>query len=74
MVFPSSVTNERCTTLSIVVNFRSFEGSLVVFDCGCCGVCIVAGDDHLPGIRSDCKQLCFLEHHDNHYLVLCLFD
>jgi hypothetical protein len=70
----SPVRNERCTTLSIVLNFRCFEGSLVVFDSGYCGACILVGDVYLPGIIPGCKQLYFLENQQNRNYLLCLFD
>ncbi len=60
-----------CPPASIAPNSRCFEGLLLVFDSGYSGVCILVGDDHLPGMLPACKQLYFLEHLQNHNRWYC---
>ncbi len=59
-VFLSTMRNERRTAVSNARKPRCLEGSLVVFDSGYSGVCILVGDDHLPGKLPACKQRYFL--------------
>ncbi len=66
MVFLSPMRNEHCTLASIAPNPRRFEGLLLVFDSDYSGASILAGDDHLSGMRPACKQLYFLGHLLNH--------
>jgi hypothetical protein len=55
-VFLSTRRNERCTPVSNAAKPRCFVGSLIVFDSGFSGVCILVADDRLPGKLPAFKQ------------------